>query len=85
MGKDMGKDMGKSDLLTRLRGRKEFFLNGASWQMMNQPDSDCQEAADEIERLRAEVVHYRESYLHHHDLIERLQLKLGERSGLESK
>jgi len=37
-------------IVERLRSRKAFFLNGGIWLMLAEPDSDCQEAADEIER-----------------------------------
>lgn len=40
-----------SDIVERLRSRKEFVLNGHTWMMLNQPDRDCVEAADLIERL----------------------------------
>lgn len=39
----------------RLLQRKAFGLNGATWVMLNEPDSDCQEAAHEIIRLRAAI------------------------------
>lgn len=39
------------DIVERLRKRKAFGLNG-TWMMLNEPDPDCQEAADEIDRLR---------------------------------
>src|SRR5688500_10848337 len=41
------------DLLSRLRARNAFVLNGRTWMMIPQSDPDCIEAADEIERLRA--------------------------------
>jgi hypothetical protein len=38
-----------SDLVERLRKRKEFFTNdGAHWLMSPMPDQDCAEAADTI-------------------------------------
>lgn len=42
------------DLVKKLRARKAFVLNG-TWMMLNQPDVDCEDAACEIERLRAEI------------------------------
>lgn len=44
-----------SDLVQRLRARKGFFLNGSRYNMATTPDTDCAEAADEIERLRHEL------------------------------
>lgn len=40
------------DIVERLRERKAFGLNGATWVMLTVPDPDCQEAAEEIRRLR---------------------------------
>jgi hypothetical protein len=40
-----------TDLVKRLRERKLFFGNGATWCLSNEPDHECIEAADEIERL----------------------------------
>lgn len=42
-----------SDLVERLRSRRTFARNGATWMMIAEPDRDCAEAATEIERLRA--------------------------------
>jgi SMC interacting uncharacterized protein involved in chromosome segregation len=42
-----------TDIVERLRTRKGFWLNGGAWMMGTEPDRDCAEAADEIERLRA--------------------------------
>jgi hypothetical protein len=36
-----------------LRRRRTFSLNGATWIMLNEPDPDCQAAANTIERLAA--------------------------------
>lgn len=44
-----------SEIVTRLRARKEFFLNGGVWLMSNGPDRDCMDAAKEIEHLRAVI------------------------------
>jgi hypothetical protein len=46
-----------SDLVERLRKHPEFFrpMNQHSWYASSNPDPDCQEAATELERLRAEV------------------------------
>jgi hypothetical protein len=44
-----------ADIVERLRKRQMFWLNGAAWMMGTEADSDCAEAADEIERLRADV------------------------------
>ena len=43
-----------TDIVERLRSRKGFFSldGGAHWLMSPELDSDCQEAANEIERLR---------------------------------
>lgn len=41
------------DIVERLRGRKAFgSMDGAHWLMFAESDSDCQDAAAEIERLR---------------------------------
>src|SRR5262245_23624860 len=42
-----------SDIVERLRDHKGFWLNGAVWIMGTEPDVDCAEGADEIERLRS--------------------------------
>lgn len=41
------------DIVERLRQRKFFFQNGGIWLMGSGPDDECQEAADEIDRLRS--------------------------------
>lgn len=43
-----------SDIVERLRQRKGFWSNGGVWMMGTAADVDCAEAADEIDRLRAE-------------------------------
>jgi hypothetical protein len=42
------------DLVERLRARRALITTdgGAHWYMTDDPDFNCQEAADEIERLR---------------------------------
>jgi hypothetical protein len=47
--------MSEPSLNLRLRARKEFVLNG-TWMMSREPDRDCTEAADEIERLEKIVI-----------------------------
>ena len=43
------------DLVERLRSRRNFMSTDAvRWYMTATPDGDCEEAAAEIERLRAE-------------------------------
>ena len=39
-------------IVERLRAHKGFWFNGGAWMMSTQPDADCVEAAEEIERLR---------------------------------
>jgi hypothetical protein len=34
--------------------RNAFFLNGAHWLLLHGSDRDCQDAANEIDRLQAE-------------------------------
>jgi uncharacterized protein (DUF3084 family) len=52
-----------SDLVERLRKRNEFVLNGGTWMLSTVSDADCKEAADEIERLRAEIEAERNSQI----------------------
>lgn len=45
-----------TDLVARLRSRREFAsLDGSRWYTTTGQDRDCAEAAEEIERLRAEL------------------------------
>jgi len=44
-----------TDIVERLRARHGFFRNGAAWLMGTSIDRDCADAADVIERLRAEL------------------------------
>jgi hypothetical protein len=44
------------DLVERLRSRRNFMsTDGLRWYMTATPDGDCEEAAAEIERLRAKL------------------------------
>jgi hypothetical protein len=50
-----------SDLTQRLRKRVRFWsMDGTRWYMDNKPDEDCEEAADRIEALEAELAATRE-------------------------
>lgn len=44
-------DAGYEDVEARLRERKMFFRNGATWCMSSEPDPDCIEGADAIAHM----------------------------------
>lgn len=51
-----------TDIIVKLRSRKAFFRNGAAWLLGNEPDLMCEEAAQEIERLRKELEQTESAY-----------------------
>lgn len=64
------------DIVERLRKRYGFFLNGATWMMSANPDKDCHEAADEIERLRQELERVAEGWASQSTRAERAEAAL---------
>lgn len=54
-------------LIERLKGRKEFWLNGSHWMMATEPDQDCQAAAAALTRM-SEALEVAQEYIeYHHD------------------
>lgn len=49
------------ELVRRLRARKEFWRNGATWVMLNESDTDCLQAADALEAQTHEIARLREA------------------------
>lgn len=67
------------DLISRLRRRQAFgSTDGAHWLRLAAPDQDCQDAADEIERLKHDIERHIAICGTQEQDIERLQQRVAE-------